>query len=204
MSELKQSLRLERIENRAAKRMLDAHHPLGAGQAFTFALGIFWQGRCEGVLTFGNPISNLAVQRYGLRQCESFELRKMWLSDRPPANSESRILAIAARLIRKHYPLVKILLTYCGSEETASAYRAAGWIAQDANSYVREVLVDDKWYSIRDANRYRLTSRATEKKTESRRKFVLPLDASVAQRIERSPSKRETAGSDRPGRSISV
>lgn len=184
--------------------MLEKHHPLGAGQNFTFALGVFWEGRCEGVLTFGNPISNLAVHRYGLKQCESLELRKMWCSDVLPANSESRTLAIAARLIRQHYPQIKILLTYCDGEERAAAYRASGWIPQDASTYVREILYHGKWYSVREANRRGITKLASETKTETRRKFVLPLDASVVSKVERPASSGKVAARNRPGRSKST
>lgn len=183
--------------------MLDKHHPLGRGQAFTFALGVFWEGRCEGVLTFGNPISNLAVHRYGLRQCDSLELRKMWCSDVLPTNSESRTLAIAAKLIRKHYPQIKLLLTYCAGDELAAAYKACGWIPQEAHTYVREVLYQGRWHSIRNANKLRITKLATDKRTETRRKFVLPLDASVVSKVERPAPSGEVAARNRPGRSKS-
>lgn len=193
MSELKKSLRLERITNADAAKMLERHHPLGSGCKFSFALGIFWNGQCEGVMTFGMPVSNLAVHRYGLRLCDALELRKMWCSTVPPANSESRCLAVAAKIIKTKYPRIQLLITYCDGDERAAAYRAAGWLPQECNTYVREVKVDGKWMTVRDANRYRMTARATEKKTESRRKFVLPLHASVAERFKRSPPRRETA-----------
>jgi hypothetical protein len=184
VSELKLSLRIEKITNPAAKRLLDRHHPLGAGQAFAFALGVFWQGRCEGVLTFGNPICNNAVKRFGLRQCDVLELRKLWMSDKPPKNSESRVLAIAARIIRKTYPQLQLLLTYCGGEEAAAAYKASGWIPLEAHQYVREIRVGSTWYSVRDANRKRILGLAEEKKSESRRKYVLPLNQQTTELIK--------------------
>ncbi len=168
-------LRLEKISNPAATKLLDAKHPLGAGCAFSFAFGVFWRGRCEGVLTFGAPVTNHAVTRYGLRQCDVLELRKLWISDLPPKNSESRLLAIAARQIRKRYPQLALLLTYCGSDELATSYRAAGWVPQESHTYVREIRVGNVWYSVRDAQRKRLMDRAEEKKIESRRKWLYPL-----------------------------
>jgi hypothetical protein len=188
VSELKQSLRVEKIANRAAAKLLDAKHPLGRGAAFAFALGVFYASRCEGVLTFGNPISNNAVKRYGLRQCDVLELRKLWISDVPPKNSESRILAIAGRIIRKRYPQLELLLTYCEGDEAASAYKAAGWIPQEAHQYVREVKVGGRWYSIRDALRKRISKQATESKKENRRKYIYPLTPAMAQRFSASKS----------------
>ncbi len=196
MSELKQSLRLEKIANNKATILLNARHPLGAGQAFAFALGVFWCGRCEGCLTFGNPISNNAVKRYGLRQCDSLELRKMVLSDVPPKNSESRVLAIAARIIRKRYPQLQLLLTYCAGDEAASAYKAAGWIPQEAHQYVREVKVSGRWYSTRDAARKRITKQATETKKENRRKFILPLTPAMAGHFATGKSKSDRSRMD--------
>jgi hypothetical protein len=183
LSELKQSLRLEKIANIEAAALLNAKHPLGSGHSFAFSLGVFWRDHCEGVLTFGCPISNNAVKRYGLRQCDSLELRKFWISDVPPKNSESRILAIAARIIRKRYPQLWLLLTYCAGDEAASAYKAAGWIPCEAHQYVREVKINGRWLSVRNANRLGVTKQAAEKKSENRRKFVLPLTAAAAQLI---------------------
>ena len=202
MSELKRLLRIAPIKNSDAKKLLDRHHPLGSGHAFLFALGIFWAEKCEGVMTFGPPISNLAVVALDLRQCDVLELRKLWVSDVPEKNTESRALAIAARIIRKRYPRLKLLLTYCDGEEKATAYRAAGWMPQKKNRYISEYLVDGRWLSARDANRKRVTKRAAQTKTVTRIKYVLPLDASVAQSVCQA-SSLEMAVQLRPGRSKS-
>lgn len=177
--------------------MLSAHHPLGAGHAFSLALGVYWNGRLEGVLTFGNPIANNAGQRYGLRQAELLELRKMWLSDKPDKNAESRTLAVAALLIRKHYPRYKMLITYCSTAERAASYRGAGWIEQKSYNYLREVKIGGRWVSIREVNRRGGLKRLgikPEGKYESRVKFVLPLNADVAQVVARLASSKKVAG----------
>jgi hypothetical protein len=181
--------------------MLDKRHPLGAGKTCTFAIGIFWHDRCEGVMTFGNSISNLAHISVGCSNRELIELRKMWLSDVPERNAESRSLAIAATIIRKRYPHLKAIITYCDSAESAASYRAAGWIAQQSHTYVGEVKVNGKWLTVRNANRLGVTKQATEKKVESRRKYVLPLHASVAEKVKRSATSGETTAPARSGRS---
>lgn len=182
-------MRLDRINNRAAAKFLDDHHPLGFGaKNVTVSLGIFWAGKLEGVMTFGAPVSNQAVSRYGLRLCDALELRKMWMSDVPPAMSESRALGVAARLVKKHYPRLKLLITYCDETDRAASYKAAGWIPQDAQRYVREVLVNGKRLSMRDANRKAVTKQATEKRYEHRRKWVLPLAPDMIEVIQRAGS----------------
>lgn len=179
MSELKHSLRLALIDNQDARRLLIARHPLGVGLAFSFALGVFWEQKLEGVLTWGRPGVNTAVHAYALRASDALELRKMWNSDEIPSNGESRILGIATRMIRKQYPALKLLLTYCGSDESATAYRAAGWIPQTAHSYLREVCVQGKGMSLREINRRggaKIIPVEAERYYVSRRKWVYPLD----------------------------
>lgn len=184
------------IDSRKALAFLECHHPLGAGaKSIRFALGVFWNERLEGVLSFGCPISNGAARKYKLALSDVLELRKMWLSDKPTANAESRCLAISAMLIRKKYPQIKMLLTYCDSEEKAASYRGAGWIPQDAHQYIGEVRIGGKWLTVRNANRLGITKQATETKKESRRKWVLPLCASVAQLVERLSIQTDDGGS---------
>ena len=153
MSALKQSLRLAPIDAKQGARFLEDRHPLGGGLSAPIAIGVFWLGRLEGVITFGRPVVNNAVQRYALRASDVLELRKMWVSDVPPRNTESRALAVAVRLVARQYPVTQMLLTYCDSEEQAAAYKAVGWIPQEAYRYLRNVKVGGRWVSLREVNR---------------------------------------------------
>lgn len=184
MSEFsKSSLKLAIVASDVASRYLDRHHPLGSGHGFSFAIGVWFNGLLSGVMTFGNPISNLAVHRYKISQRECLELRKMHVLDVLPKNSESRCLAIAAKLVFRQYPRIKLLLTYCDESEGATAYKASGWIACEAHRYVRDVLIDGRWLTVRNANRLGVTKKATETRMESRRKWILPRDESVRQLV---------------------
>lgn len=124
---LKSSLRLDPITRRVADAFIDAHHERGATQAATLYLGLFWEGALHGVFAWGAPVANNAGQMLGLRAREVFELRRMVLDDVPPRNAESRALAVATSLISARYPHFAALITYCGLDEEASAYRACGW-----------------------------------------------------------------------------
>jgi hypothetical protein len=182
--ELKKSLRLAPIQKQMAIDLLNRSHPLGAGSiSFTLAVGVFWEGRLAGVLTYGCPIVNHAAHAFGLKQAEVFELRKMWLSDSLPKNSESRALGIAAMLIRKHYPGIRLLLTYCDGTERASAYLAAGWrrfsVARHVSGYV---MPDGTTISTRTANRrqsLKTCQKAGKPIVVEKAKLVLPLDSTL-------------------------
>ena len=175
MGELKASLRVGRIDNADARRFLARHHRLGAGAAFRFALGVFWDGVLQGVLSFGQPGMPDSAKSLRLPAWQVLELRKMVCTDVLPRNSESRALAVAARLIRRDCPHVRALMTFCEADERAAAYKAAGWKAVQTTRYVARYRVDGRWYTFRDANRYGLAKRATEREYAEKTKLVLML-----------------------------
>lgn len=166
-----------------AVKYLNRHHPLGAGHQFAFAIGVLFNGKWCGVLTFGNPITNNAARFIGLKQWQILELRKMHVTDLIPKMGESRILSVAARLIFKRYPQIEALITYCDESEQAAAYKGAGWQAGAVYRYVREVRVDDQWLSVRDANRKGLTKIAVETKHAARRKWWIARDQITLSRL---------------------
>ena len=151
-------------------------------------------------MTFGCPISNQACRKYGMKLCDVLELRKMWLSDVPPKMSESRALSVAAMLVRQHYPRIKLLLTYCDESERAGSYKGAGWLLQDAHRYVGEVKINDRWLSVRNANRLGVTKQAEEKRFEHRRKWVLPLSEEMKKLCAGSADSGTSSNPGRKGR----
>ena len=206
MSAVKECLRVAKISNADASRYLEKNHPLGAGNhAVKFALGIFWNGRFEGVMTWGIPVSSSAVLIYNIRLCDCLELRKMFVSDVPPKNSESRALGVAVRMIRKTYPQLKALITYCDSEEAASSYRGIGWIPQESHCYINEIKHGGKWYTVRDANRHGFANtNAEETKSANRMKYILPLDEAVRQIAESKRQRSAGKGEERSTTGISI
>jgi hypothetical protein len=207
LSELKTRLRVEPISTVDARLILERVHPLGMGRACSLALGVFWNGRCEGVLTWGAPIVNNAVHRYGLRQDECLELRKMWLSDVPDRNAESRALSVAARLIAKRYPRLRLLLTYCEGDESAAAYKGAGWQPQNANRYLREIVMPGgRVLSVRDFNRKggkKTLGSDWQGRYVHRRKWVYVLDQTLAPVVQSStPAHQAGDGGSRPTRAL--
>jgi hypothetical protein len=184
LSESAKSLRIERIANGDARRWLQRRHPLGAGAGVKLAFGLFWAGKIEGVITLGAPGTNQAGRSIGCKQHEILELRKMFVTDVPPRNSESRALAVVARVLKSRYPSLRALVTYCDSEEAASAYKASGWVKGATHKYTRDYLVGGEWMSVRHANRLGLRKQASEVKTVSRTKWVYPIDPKVAALVQ--------------------
>ncbi len=71
-------------------------------------LGIFGEGRLQGVLQFGFAMNVMSMAKIvaGTKVDEYLELNRMWLCDSLPRNSESRAIAYAMTLIRAVRPKI--------------------------------------------------------------------------------------------------
>lgn len=94
--------------------------------------GVFLNGRLEGVMQFGPSLDKRKIQ--GLVEGTGWngfiELNRMAFSDVLPRNSESRAMAIAFRLIRKHYPHIEWVISFSDGTQCGDGtiYRAAGFV----------------------------------------------------------------------------
>ncbi len=101
------SLSVEPIPYRYARNFVTRYHYLHyAPPGAKVCLGVWYADRLVGVLLFGRPVARLEDQKYTL------ELTRMVLLDECPMNSESRVLALAARWVRRHLPGVRRLIAY--------------------------------------------------------------------------------------------
>jgi hypothetical protein len=95
-------------------------------------LGVFLHGKCEGAMQFGSPLDKRKVLTLvdGTKWNGMLELNRMAFSDTLPRNSESRAMAVAFRLIKKHYPHVEWVLSFSDGTQCGDGtiYRAAGFV----------------------------------------------------------------------------
>ena len=123
-------IRVQPIPFVAAKRILVEHHYLHSLPGGTkLAFGTFLKGRLLGAITFGAGPQNAYQMVYEVRQDECLTLTRLWLSDDLPANSESRIISIALRALKK-CTRVKFLVSYADPTQghVGTIYQATGWI----------------------------------------------------------------------------
>ena len=94
--------------------------------------GCFLNGVLGGVMSFGPSTDKKKLQ--GLVKNTGWndfiELNRMAFSDLLPKNSESRCLSVAIKLIKKHYPNIKWIISFadgcqCGD---GTIYRASGFV----------------------------------------------------------------------------
>jgi hypothetical protein len=95
-------------------------------------LGAFWEDRLEGVMQFGPSLDKKKVQPLvaGTGWNGFLELNRLAFSSKLPRNSESRALAVAFRMIRKHYPHIEWVISFADGTQCGDGaiYRASGFV----------------------------------------------------------------------------
>lgn len=94
-------------------------------------IGVYYRGKLEGALQFGTSLDKRKVQGLvsGTGWNNFLELNRMAFSDALPRNSESRALAIALRMLRKHAPHLEWIVSYSDGTQCGDGtiYRASGF-----------------------------------------------------------------------------
>lgn len=117
---------LKPIAQRDAERMILENYRSGTfPSGVKLSLGAFVGERCLGCVVFsvGSRFIHTVVE--GGRPGDVWELARLWLDDALPKNSESRVLAVAIRIVRRHAPKLKALITY--TTKGVGLYKGAAW-----------------------------------------------------------------------------
>ena len=121
------------IASSDAIAFVKAHHYSGkVAQNSQLHLGVFLNDRLHGVMQFGPSLDKRKIQGLvsGTQWHEFLELNLMAFDDVLPRNSESRALSIAWRLLKKHAPQVKWVVSFADGTQCGDGtiYRAAGFV----------------------------------------------------------------------------
>lgn len=121
------------ISRSDADRIVKACHYSGkVVQNSQLHFGVFLDGKCGGAMQLGPSLDKRKIQ--GLVEATSWngfiELNRMAFSDWLPRNSESRAIAVAMRLIRKHYPHIEWVVSFSDATQCGDGtiYRASGFV----------------------------------------------------------------------------
>jgi hypothetical protein len=94
--------------------------------------GCFLENKLHGVMSFGSSINKKGTINIvaGTAWNEFIELNRMAFDDYLPRNSESRCIAIAIRLIKKHAPHIKWIISFADGTQCGDGtiYRASGFV----------------------------------------------------------------------------
>ena len=115
----------------AARSIVKKIHYSGKVTNSQLHFGIFLNGKLEGALQFGPSIDKRKTAGLvkGSLWSEFIELNRMALSDVLPKNSESRAISICIKLIKKHYPQIKWIISFSDGAQCGDGtiYRASGF-----------------------------------------------------------------------------
>jgi hypothetical protein len=102
-------------------------HSLPGGTCLAF--GVFLGNRLLGALTLGVGPLNAYSLVDGARPEDCLVLTRLWLSDELPSNSESRVLGVVLRSLRRH-TRVKFLVSYADPAQghLGFIYQASNWL----------------------------------------------------------------------------
>jgi len=94
-------------------------------------LGVFYNGALEGAMQFGPSLdkSNLQHLVERTRWNGFIELNRMAFTEALPKNSESRAIAVAMRMLKKHAPHVEWVISFADATQCGDGtiYRASGF-----------------------------------------------------------------------------
>ena len=125
-----QDLRVAPLLLRAAKGPLVRNHYLHSVPGGTLmAFGIFLAARLLGALTLGVGPKNGYRLVEGAVPDDVITLSRLWLADELPPNSESRVIAIVLRSLRRHSSF-RFVLAYADPSvgHVGTVYQASGWL----------------------------------------------------------------------------
>jgi len=136
------------IASADAIAFVKAHHYSGkVAQNSQLHLGVFLDGRLHGVMQFGPSLDKRKIQGLvsGTQWHEFLELNRMAFDDVLPRNSESRALSIAWRLLKKHAPQVKWVVSFADGTQCGDGtiYRAAGFVLTGIKENTDMLLMPD-------------------------------------------------------------
>lgn len=120
------------IANDFVKRVHYSHKVVPNSQVH---FGAFLDGNLHGVMSFGASINKAGTKNLveGTGWNEFIELNRMAFDDYLPANSESRCIAIAMKLLKKNAPQIKWVVSFADSTQCGDGtiYRASGFVLTD-------------------------------------------------------------------------
>ena len=118
------------IPKRVAKELLEREHYLHSLPGGTkLCFGAFVENRLLGALTLGvGPFEAHSLVE-GAHRDDCVTLTRLWLSDDLPHNSESRVIGVVMRALRRHTS-IRFVLSYADPEmgHIGVIYQATGWL----------------------------------------------------------------------------
>jgi hypothetical protein len=125
-----QSIIVRPIPAVAARKILVKNHYLHSFPGCTqLCFGAFSESRLLGAITFGAGPTNAFRLVDGALPDNCLTLTRLWLSGELPSNSESRIIAVCLRYLKK-FTKLQFIVTYADPTQghVGTIYQASSWL----------------------------------------------------------------------------
>ncbi|MCB1719063.1 MAG: hypothetical protein KDK05_28330, partial [Candidatus Competibacteraceae bacterium] len=160
------------INSKLANAFVKEHHYSGkVVNNSQLHIGVYLHGILGGVMQFGPSLDKRKIQGLveGTKWHEFLELNRMAFSDTLPRNSESRAIAIAMKLLKKHAPQVKWVISFADATQCGDGtiYRASGFVLTGIKKN------DQIWKAPTGARESRTSLTDNRSKNEQRRAAVI-------------------------------
>jgi hypothetical protein len=108
-------------------------------------IGVWEDGSFRGVVIFSRGASPWLGKKYDLDHVELAELTRIALREHDAP--VSRILSIAVRIVARHNPGLRLLVSFADPLQghVGGIYQAAGWIYTGRSGDVDEYFVNERW-----------------------------------------------------------
>tara|TARA_Y100001972_G_scaffold29192_1_gene35976 strand:- start:253 stop:897 length:645 start_codon:yes stop_codon:yes gene_type:complete len=137
------------------------------------------KGEWCGVICFGMGATPQIGSPYNLKQGEAVELIRVALNGKQEVTS--KVVALGLRLLKKHSPLVKLVVSYAdkGQQHNGTIYQATNWyfVGSSVSSGI-EYYVQGKWRHAKSI-KPQIKKIAKKRKSSGKNKYLFPLDKSL-------------------------
>tara|TARA_R100000278_G_scaffold86834_1_gene66305 strand:- start:1292 stop:1876 length:585 start_codon:yes stop_codon:yes gene_type:complete len=139
-----------------------------------------------GCITFGSGANYKLGFQYGLVNGQFLELTRMALNGKQ--ESTSKAMSIAIKLIKKNFPLVKLLISYAdkGQNHKGIIYQATNWIFVDETKTSGwEIFYKGKWRHDRIKSHISksILKKIPKRKKSGKYKYLYPLNNKIKKEI---------------------
>lgn len=126
-------IQIKVIDSKTANAFVKGHHYSGkVVNNSILHFGAFLNGILHGVMSYGSPMDKRKVLPLveGTLWNEMLELNRMAFDELLPKNSESRCISISIKLLKKHAPHIKWILSFADGTQCGDGtiYRASGFV----------------------------------------------------------------------------
>jgi len=143
-------LELRQVNKKTAALAYKKWHYFGEkGFLASYNFGVFFKGNFLGAISYGIPNARNIKGLYSSdTQNDFMELTRLALSEDCPKNSESRVISISLKLLKKIKPELKGIITYADTAQNhtgiiykASNFKYLGLTAQKTDLFVNGIMV---------------------------------------------------------------